>query len=233
MPRRLDGNRDIVAAFSRTDFIGYHLGGKDQKIQEFEEFLKDFRKLFSNFKSKLIPRPQKPTANQFQNVKPIKDVLYWHNKIIKAPNNDKLRSVGEALKKYQEQTEHISEGVKRLSDDQLTLLREFYKDKAEKLATPKVSLNAPLLEDTEIAIVCIKCGLPIPVERLEAVPATKKCVKCQEKAESGEEQRPQASKCKRCGSVMVWRMTKNLRPTKYFLGCSNYPKCTYIGVSAF
>jgi RNA polymerase-binding transcription factor DksA len=32
---------------------------------------------------------------------------------------------------------------------------------------------------------CSVCGLPIPIERLEAVPVTKKCIKCQEKAESG------------------------------------------------
>lgn len=91
----------------------------------------------------------------------------------------------------------------------------------------------PIEEEFELAKICIQCEKPIPIERLEAVPGTVRCVSCQGKLESGETDKPKPVFCKKCKSVMVWRMTKNIRPAKYFLGCSNYPKCTYIGVGSF
>ena len=36
-------------------------------------------------------------------------------------------------------------------------------------------------------------------------------------------------KCPRCGSTLVYRkIAKGKRKGQVFLGCSNYPKCTYI-----
>ena len=171
----------------------------------------------------------------------MKDFPFWRGAIQTAQNPVALKTVGEELAQFQGQTQLLNDGEKRLTPDQVAALRKIYSNKLKDFKEVPVATSSPRqeekphpeAEESVEAVVCIKCGQPIPVERLEAVPATKKCVKCQEKAESGEEQRPQASKCKRCGSVMVWRMTKNVKPAKYFLGCSNYPKCTYIGVSAF
>lgn len=85
-----------------------------------------------------------------------------------------------------------------------------------------------MFDDSKLARTCIVCGKPIPVERLEAVPDTKRCVSCREKFEKGEEDKEEPVYCKRCGAPMVWRVRTSVLPTKYFLGCSNYPKCTYV-----
>lgn len=128
LPRRTDGSRDFVAAFARTDFIAYHLGGKDQKIQEFEEFLKDFSKLFSNYKSTLLPRSPNPSAPQFENSYPIKSFIYWRTKILEADQLTVLEKVGKALAKYKSRTKTL--GIKEaLTEDQLISLRKFYSDK--------------------------------------------------------------------------------------------------------
>ena len=75
---------------------------------------------------------------------------------------------------------------------------------------------------------CIVCGKVISLERLEAVPDTKRCVSCQEKLEHSGENAEEPIFCKKCGARMVWRIRTSVSPVKYFLGCSNYPRCTWV-----
>ncbi|MSS71814.1 MAG: hypothetical protein EXS64_10035 [Candidatus Latescibacteria bacterium] len=75
---------------------------------------------------------------------------------------------------------------------------------------------------------CRDCGKTIPAARLEVVPETSRCIVCQEKFEKGEQKQEELVCCERCGARMVWRIRTSVLPTKYFLGCSNYPKCTYV-----
>lgn len=82
-----------------------------------------------------------------------------------------------------------------------------------------------VFDNSELAKTCIICGKPIPLKRLESVPNTEKCVSCQEKLEKGKEE---PIYCKKCGARMVWRVRTTVLPVKYFLGCSNYPKCTFV-----
>ena len=73
---------------------------------------------------------------------------------------------------------------------------------------------------------CVQCGEAIPVKRLRAVPGTPFCVRCQEEFEQGQPEDDTVN-CKRCGAKMVWRVRQSVLPTKYFLGCSNYPRCNF------
>jgi len=83
---------------------------------------------------------------------------------------------------------------------------------------------------------CISCGLPIPSERLQAVPGTKHCVDCQKEKELNKGHQVQSKKmfcprCKRKGikSLLVWRTARDPSVrSSYFLGCSRYPKCRYV-----
>ena len=76
---------------------------------------------------------------------------------------------------------------------------------------------------------CKMCGKPIPRERLQAIPHAQRCVLCQDKFEHGEaDEEEEVIFCEKCGAPMVWRVRTSVLPTKYFLGCSNYPKCKHI-----
>ena len=170
----------------------------------------------------------------------MKDFPFWRGAIYNAKTALVLKAVGEELAQFQSQSDFLG-GDPKLNEAQLATLRTQYTQKLSEFKTAGKPAGAAAqevqipqeTEESVLAKTCVKCGNPIPVERLEAVPNAERCVSCQQKAETGVEQKIEATKCKKCGSVMVWRMTKNKRPAKYFLGCSNYPKCTYIGVSSF
>jgi len=85
-----------------------------------------------------------------------------------------------------------------------------------------------MFDDVELAKTCKICGKPIPLERLKAVPNAERCISCQEKDDKGIVDKEKPIYCKRCGARMVWRLRTSVRPAKYFLGCSNYPKCTFV-----
>ena len=74
---------------------------------------------------------------------------------------------------------------------------------------------------------CAECGEAIPLKRLRAMPGTPFCIGCQEEFEKG---RPEEGHgpCKQCGAKMVLRVRESVLPTKYFLGCSNYPRCRFV-----
>ncbi len=81
---------------------------------------------------------------------------------------------------------------------------------------------------------CLICRRPINPERLEAMPATTRCVACQQKAEASSINSKQSGiECPRCAerglkSPMVWRIARDPSITGYFLGCSRFPECRFI-----
>jgi len=78
---------------------------------------------------------------------------------------------------------------------------------------------------------CELCRKPIAAVRIKAIPNVTRCVECQDADERREDSddddlgfcpRP------RCGSPLVWRCGAPAgSTTKYFIGCSAYPKCDY------
>jgi DNA-directed RNA polymerase subunit M/transcription elongation factor TFIIS len=66
---------------------------------------------------------------------------------------------------------------------------------------------------------CESCGRPIPVERLEAVPAATLCAACQSGVEQGAVM-GETEFCPRCGSPMVLRQTRSGGITRYVMACS-------------
>lgn len=81
--------------------------------------------------------------------------------------------------------------------------------------------------DGDLSPLCAQCGEVIPIKRLRAVPGTPFCVRCQEGHEHGPPEEEPVN-CKQCGAKMVWRIRTSVLPTKYFLGCSNYPRCRFV-----
>lgn len=74
---------------------------------------------------------------------------------------------------------------------------------------------------------CSVCSEPISPARLEAIPDATSCVRCKEERDNQSPESEELTRCKRCGAEMVWRKT-TVSPTKYFQGCSRFPKCRYV-----
>jgi DNA-directed RNA polymerase subunit RPC12/RpoP len=97
----------------------------------------------------------------------------------------------------------------------------------EHLQAIQEELDRQPADNDELSLLCAQCGETIPVTRLQAVPGTPFCVRCQEQFEHGPpEEKP--AHCEQCGAKMVQRVRKSPLPTKYFLGCSNYPRCRFV-----
>jgi hypothetical protein len=78
--------------------------------------------------------------------------------------------------------------------------------------------------DWQDAVLCEICRKPIPAERLEAIPDTRRCTRCQADAESGSlAEEPEF--CPRCGSPMVLRTSRGAGITRYKLFCTGNPPC--------
>ena len=76
---------------------------------------------------------------------------------------------------------------------------------------------------------CELCGKPISADRIEALPNTTKCVECQNADEHRKDtDNDDMGSCPRCGCPLVWRHGAPAgSTTKYFIGCSAFPKCRY------
>ena len=76
---------------------------------------------------------------------------------------------------------------------------------------------------------CELCGKPISAVRIEALPNTTKCVECQNADEHRKDtDNDDLGSCPRCGCPLVWRQGAPAgSTTKYFIGCSAFPKCRY------
>jgi ssDNA-binding Zn-finger/Zn-ribbon topoisomerase 1 len=75
----------------------------------------------------------------------------------------------------------------------------------------------------DLAVTCKSCGQPIPPERLEALPETRLCVRCQAADESGEPEGEDAW-CPRCGEPMHWRVPRTGGAHARLL-CRKFPAC--------
>ena len=80
-----------------------------------------------------------------------------------------------------------------------------------------------------VSHLCKLCGKPIPADRIEALPDTTKCVECQNADEHRKDtDNDDMGSCPRCGCPLVWRHGAPAgSTTKYFIGCSAFPKCRY------
>lgn len=67
---------------------------------------------------------------------------------------------------------------------------------------------------------CEVCRQPIPAERLEVFPDTRRCTKCQQLADRGEDA-AEPEYCPRCGAVMQLRLRGGETLTRYVMHCSD------------
>ncbi|MEX0611505.1 MAG: TraR/DksA C4-type zinc finger protein [Pirellulales bacterium] len=78
--------------------------------------------------------------------------------------------------------------------------------------------------DWQAAVLCEVCRAPIPPERLEAVPDTKRCAACQGKAETGQ-LADEPEYCPHCGAVVEIRVSRGAGITRYKRFCTGEPPC--------
>lgn len=79
-------------------------------------------------------------------------------------------------------------------------------------------------EEWQPAVLCQQCRQPIPAERIEALPDTTLCVRCQSADETNTAP-SEPEYCPKCGNLLVWRQSRGSGITRYQLLCSTYPKC--------
>jgi hypothetical protein len=79
--------------------------------------------------------------------------------------------------------------------------------------------------DWQAAVLCEVCRTPIPPERIEAVPATKRCAACQGKAESGSFPETEPDYCPNCGALVELRLSRGAGITRYKRFCTGTPPC--------
>ena len=120
--------------------------------------------------------------------------------------------------------------MRRGSDPALDLLTELFRSSSAKFACPKcghaglIVQDVPDEEDDEawgMARACEVCKAPIPKERLEALPDTRTCVRCQQQSDRGEGPRDEQY-CPRCGAIMTIRLARGPGITRYTQVC---PSC--------
>lgn len=81
---------------------------------------------------------------------------------------------------------------------------------------------------------CTYCNAVIPPERLNAVPGSTLCVRCQEKAENVKTDTSHSGEiCPRCRSKgiqsqLIWKRAHDPERSGEFLGCARFPECRYI-----
>jgi hypothetical protein len=119
--------------------------------------------------------------------------------------------------------------VRRGVEPEQELLAELFRTSAGKFTCPecgKTGLQARTVDDGDdeawgLARRCEGCQQPIDRERLEALPDTRLCTKCQAGDERGAPSGP-AEYCAKCGEIMVTRPTRGAGVTRYQTVC---PSC--------
>jgi hypothetical protein len=76
----------------------------------------------------------------------------------------------------------------------------------------------------EQVVVCEICRQPIPTERLEFLPKTKRCATCQTAADRGATF-VEPDYCPKCGSIVELRVSRTGGVTRYKLWCTGSPPC--------
>lgn len=80
--------------------------------------------------------------------------------------------------------------------------------------------------DWQQAVVCEICHQPIPWERLEIFPKSKRCVVCQDEADRGVA--PEESEfCEKCGALVELRVSHSGGLTRYKRFCTGSPACRF------
>lgn len=78
--------------------------------------------------------------------------------------------------------------------------------------------------DWEQVIACEVCRKPIPPERLEVFPDSKRCTACQQQADEGVDHAP-PDFCPKCGSLVELRQSRGSGITRYKRFCTGDPPC--------
>ncbi len=88
--------------------------------------------------------------------------------------------------------------------------------------------DGTLLLDSDRAVPCAACGLPIPLPRLQLRPDIRLCVLCAEAADRPSAEVPwprpprRLLKCPRCGRAAILQRPRVGTP---FVGCVSFPDC--------
>jgi hypothetical protein len=77
----------------------------------------------------------------------------------------------------------------------------------------------------QAVVLCEVCRTPIPPERLEAVPTTLRCAKCQGLAESDRLPDTEPDYCPHCGALVEVRVSRGSGLTRYKRVCTGSPPC--------
>jgi hypothetical protein len=128
--------------------------------------------------------------------------------------------------------------LRREKDPDEDALAELLIDAAPRMTCPgcraKGTLRATpseaLPEDWEdgnwqAAVLCEICRQPIPFERLEALPGSRRCVDCQGKAETGSLAEDEPEYCPKCGALVELRVSRGTGITRYKRCCTGVPPC--------
>lgn len=80
-------------------------------------------------------------------------------------------------------------------------------------------------DDWQAAVLCEVCREPVDPERLEAIPGTKRCAKCQGKTEAGTLDEFEPDYCPQCGALVEVRVSRGSGITRYQRVCTGEPPC--------
>lgn len=122
--------------------------------------------------------------------------------------------------------------LRREKDPDETVVSELLADAAPLMTCPSCKsrglsvLDADLDEDADwqAAVLCEICRQPIPPERLDALPETRRCVACQGKSEAGQ-LADEPEFCPKCGSLVELRVSRGAGITRYKRFCTGNPPC--------
>jgi len=92
------------------------------------------------------------------------------------------------------------------------------------LARPSTDAESDDADDWQAAVLCEICREPIDPERVEAIPATKRCAACQGKAEAGQLV-DEPDYCPNCGALVEVRVSRGTGITRYKRVCTGEPPC--------
>jgi len=80
-------------------------------------------------------------------------------------------------------------------------------------------------DEWQTAVLCEVCREAIPPERLEVLPGTRRCVKCQSAAETGAAVDDEPEFCPKCGALVELRVSRGAGITRYKRFCTGVPPC--------
>ena len=122
--------------------------------------------------------------------------------------------------------------MRREKDPDETIVAELFADAAPLMTCPACKSRGLHIDardvdddsDWQTAVLCEICRQPIPPERLEILPGTRRCVACQGKAERGQ-LADEPEFCPKCGSLVELRVSRGAGITRYKSFCTGNPPC--------